>query len=1011
MRNKGFTLVELLGVIVIMAIIILMAVPAYNAIQRNMLKKQNEQIISYIELQAEKFITEENIVSAYNEYDITVGTILQYGFLDSDEDNKNVIYNAYGEDITCNIVTIKTKNNNAFAEFKEKKECDINTQVYIDQNIKLEAYENRSGNKTLIGYAASNESNAIVLDRRLNWVNSNIILHLTIPESSTYNVNAIKKITWNTTNDVFSADDGIWLDNITGFSESGDYKNVYYIDNVNEIMNDTKYRVSVELEYYDEFNNIKIERISTYLIIRIDKQPPLVTAHAEESWGPKEKTITIIGSDKEGSGISHFCVNTISTYDADTCTRVDLLSNSYTKATIKRFKGVYYIWATDKAGNVSTTPAYVNIDNIDNKGPTCVYSGESTTWAKTRSITVSCDDGEDGSGCITEPQVYTYNTGEIKVDNTKSYKIVDVVGNETTCNKPLNVYIDNKGPECSVNPIVNANDWAKARTITSQCIDTYSGCAGTNPSVAYGAGKTVDNATNSSFASYTLSDTLGNTSTCPTTEYNVYVDSKAPTCSYQRSNAGATWTTQNVTITAKCSDNLSGCIVASKPYTFNKTTKTSVLDFVAQDNAGNTTPCNQTQQVLVDKDTHTCAITYTGTVGENGIFTALSNYSYAVYNNPHSIGYTAAVVTNMYNNGKYFPTKSVLTFASGATATCVGSPRLDTANPGVSIAKSGANVIITATDDYALGGYAITQTAAKPSSWTAISGKSLVFSPYPDTTFYVHIKDAAGRWSYAYNVPACSYAAGTYWDFNYINGMNSFQAPCNGTYLFEAYGAQGGSGYTGTGGLGGYANGYVYLTKGTTVYVAVGGQGISYAPGYAFNGGGSTRNGNDGWAICGGGGGATSISSANGTINNVNAANLYLVAGGGGGGGWMSWNSGYSLIGGAGGGLVGGNAVYDQPGNSVCRGGGGTQSSGGVMYPCQTGYYYQPGSYGTGGSQPQYVGAGGGGGYYGGSSGAYYNGCTSGGGGSSYIGGVSSGYTAAGQRSGHGFARIWLSSY
>ncbi len=113
-------------------------------------------------------------------------------------------------------------------------------------------------------------------------------------------------------------------------------------------------------------------------------------------------------------------------------------------------------------------------------------------------------------------------------------------------------------------------------------------------------------------------------------------------------------------------------------------------------------------------------------------------------------------------------------------------------------------------------------------------------------------------------------------DFIYTGSMQSFTVPtgCSGTFLLEAWGAQGGTSY---GGKGGYAYGTVTLNAGQTIYIGVGQQGNAAG---GWNGGGKGRD-----ATGSGGGGATHFGKVNATVaNSGGKSNLYLVAGGGGGG-------------------------------------------------------------------------------------------------------------------------------
>ena len=69
------------------------------------------------------------------------------------------------------------------------------------------------------------------------------------------------------------------------------------------------------------------------------------------------------------------------------------------------------------------------------------------------------------------------------------------------------------------------------------------------------------------------------------------------------------------------------------------------------------------------------------------------------------------------------------------------------------------------------------------------------------------------------------------WEFYYTGQMEEFVVPATATYQLEVYGAQGGTGGAYEGGKGGYALGNVKLSKGTTLYICVGGKGTSYSSG------------------------------------------------------------------------------------------------------------------------------------------------------------------------------------
>ena len=210
-------------------------------------------------------------------------------------------------------------------------------------------------------------------------------------------------------------------------------------------------------------------------------------------------------------------------------------------------------------------------------------------------------------------------------------------------------------------------------------------------------------------------------------------------------------------------------------------------------------------------------------------------------------------------------------------------------------------------------------------------------------------------------------------DYDFSEREEEFIVPLDGYYRLEAWGAQGGYALNETyrGGYGGYATGLAYLTKGTKLYINVGGKGTNalvkatkYSGGY--NGGGSGKGGTD--YIAGGGGGATHIAVSSGLLSTfeTNMQDVLIVAGGGGGAGYYS-GSVYG-IGGEGGGILGGRGTVNSNANTnTTVGAGGTQTTGA--------------GFGQGANAT--AGPGGGGGLYGGKSSNTYRGA---GGGSGYVG-------------------------
>lgn len=226
--------------------------------------------------------------------------------------------------------------------------------------------------------------------------------------------------------------------------------------------------------------------------------------------------------------------------------------------------------------------------------------------------------------------------------------------------------------------------------------------------------------------------------------------------------------------------------------------------------------------------------------------------------------------------------------------------------------------------------------------------------------------------------------------YDYTGSSQTFTADHQGVYKLEAWGAQGGTANSNRGGYGGYSVGNTKLSRNTTLYIYVGGQGASGTPDTAraggYNGGGSVPVASSTNRYVSGGGGATHIATSSGLLSDLSSkVSSILIVAGGGGGGYEHTTSGFYGVGGDGGGYTGSNGKYGSSGGAN-YGIGGSQTSAGYANDMNT---TGVGGFGYGGNVGSGAhGSAGGGGYYGGggSGGVSSQSNSSGGGGSGYIG-------------------------
>ena len=142
MKNKkGFTLTELLAVIVIIAILSIGAISGYTTMTNNSKKKAYESKVSEIENAAIKYARESNLL---NSTTISVNKLVVQGYLQPDESTANGLASINNpennENMICNLVNININDDLYEAQYyKDKKDCEVAEQDLADLDIKVVA--------------------------------------------------------------------------------------------------------------------------------------------------------------------------------------------------------------------------------------------------------------------------------------------------------------------------------------------------------------------------------------------------------------------------------------------------------------------------------------------------------------------------------------------------------------------------------------------------------------------------------------------------------------------------------------------------------------------------------------------------------------------------------------------------------------------------------------------------------------------------------------------------------
>lgn len=425
MNKKGFSLVELMGVIVILLIITLLATNGYRLVSQKVKENSYKNKVSYLETKAVEYANQTG------KLEMNVDQLVKEGLITADNEEGKVISPLDGNIMNCHLIYITEENENLYGNYTEQEECNIENLSTENRFLKINVYKTHD-NVTL---GEKVEGNA--------WTKENVIL---VAEFLDQNINkdSIEKLIWRSNA----------VEEERTIEKDFESKNKYLVT-AEQIVNSI---YSVEIKLSDGTTY----QAQTY--VKIDKQRPIVydseiRIEKENEYTANDKEVYVEASDGNGSGIYGYYIG-----EDNRCTDVIYEVSESTHYSVKKPMGTYYVCVKDKAGNLSEdiSTKKVIVQYIDSEPPTIKVKNDplnlgtedyefkdnlEVTWGESGEGSISCDPAiSKKTGTYEVKCIVIGNNGlkkEISFEARHSYK-----AKETNCGRKCGAWIPDPQEKC-----------------------------------------------------------------------------------------------------------------------------------------------------------------------------------------------------------------------------------------------------------------------------------------------------------------------------------------------------------------------------------------------------------------------------------------------------------------------------------------------------------------------------------------------------------------------------------
>lgn len=399
-------MIELIAVLVVLSILITSSVAVFINIRNSVLKKEKNNLITYLETKAIEYANETNVTA------VSVEDLIKIGLIKPD-DETDIYDPVTRESMNCYIIDLVWED----GEYKAKFGSNVGKN-----GTTCNEYTRRKN--LVICQVVGNNCNDI---KNEHWFKDDITIGLKFVNGKRIIKESGYEISWKSNTGISSIEDTIKT-------------NVDLIANIN-------YTAKV----------IKDNEVSeASQIVNIDKEAPIINEIKYNTNWSKSKEIEIIASDGLGSGVGGYVI----VLENEKCSGY----NTNNKITIKS-NGNYKVCIRDKAGN--ETEKVIKVSTIDTKPENPIISasdGIASGNFHSKDYILSWKSTYNG----TQDLVYYYGTDKTKMTNKgtsvgakkEQYNVIMYV---KACTKESNLCSGISSYKINVdtkptNPVISASD-------------------------------------------------------------------------------------------------------------------------------------------------------------------------------------------------------------------------------------------------------------------------------------------------------------------------------------------------------------------------------------------------------------------------------------------------------------------------------------------------------------------------------------------------------------------------